>query len=236
MPKDASEPIFGPTRLLDFEMEMGFITTDANHLGDSIPVNEAAEYIFGMVLFNDWSARDIQGWEYVPLGPFLGKNFASTMSPWIVTMDALEPFRTESPKQDPKPLPYLQQSAKNNTYDIKIQMAIKPEGLKETVVTNSNFKYMYWTMVQQLAHHTVNGCNVLSGDLMGSGTLSGPTKDSYGSMLELSWRGTEPVKLIEGGERKFINDGDTVIMRGYCKNDKIRIGFGECAGKILPAK
>ena len=230
-----TQPDFGATKLLDFEMEMAFITTDANHLGDAIPVNEAAEYIFGMVLFNDWSARDIQKWEYIPLGPFLGKNFASTISPWIVTMDALEPFRVASPKQDPKPLPYLQQTG-DNAYDINIQMAIKPEGMNETIVTNSNFKYMYWTMVQQLAHHTVNGCNVLSGDMMGSGTLSGPTKDSLGSMLELSWRGTTPVQLNEGGERKFINDNDTVIMRGYCQNDSIRIGFGECAGKILPTK
>jgi fumarylacetoacetase len=231
----ATQPDFGPSKLVDFEMEMAFITTDANHLGETIPVNEAADYIFGMVLFNDWSARDIQKWEYVPLGPFLGKNFASTISPWIVTMDALEPFRVESPKQNPTPLPYLQQTG-NNSYDIKLQTAIKPEGMKETVVTNSNFKYMYWTMVQQLAHHTVNGCNVLSGDMMGSGTLSGPTKDSYGSMLELSWRGTTPVQLIEGGERKFINDNDEVIMRAYCENDKVRIGFGSCKGKILPAR
>ncbi len=231
----ATQPNFGATKLLDFEMEMAFITTDANRLGEPVPVDEASDYIFGMVLFNDWSARDIQKWEYVPLGPFLGKNFASTISPWIVTMDALEPFRTASPKQDPQPLPYLQQKG-DHAYDIHIQMAIQPEGMQETVVTNSNFKYMYWTMVQQLAHHTVNGCNVRSGDLMGSGTLSGPTKDSLGSMLELAWRGTTPVQLKEGGERKFINDNDTVIMRGWCKNNQIRIGFGECAGKILPAK
>ncbi len=231
----ATQPDFGASRLVDFEMEMAFITTDANHLGDPIPINEAADYIFGLVLFNDWSARDIQKWEYVPLGPFLGKNFGSTISPWIITMDALEPFRVASPKQDPKPLLYLQQTG-HNSYDIKLQTAIKPEGMKETIVTNSNFKYMYWTMVQQLAHHTVNGCNVLSGDMMGSGTLSGPTKDSYGSMLELSWRGTTPVQLIEGGERKFINDNDEVIMRAYCENDNVRIGFGECSGKILPVK
>ena len=235
MPQGATTPHFGPSKLVDFEMEMGFITTDGNHLGSPIDVNEAADYIFGMVLFNDWSARDIQKWEYIPLGPFLGKNFGSTISPWIVTMDALEPFRVASPKQEPTPLPYLQHTG-DNAYDIKIQMAIQPEGMKETVVTNSNFKYMYWTMVQQLAHHTVNGCNILSGDLMGSGTLSGPTKDSLGSMLELAWRGTTPIQLDEGGERRFINDNGTVIMRGYCKNDTVRIGFGECIGKILPAK
>ncbi len=231
----ATQPDFGASRLVDFEMEMAFITTDANNLGDTIPIEKAADYIFGMVLFNDWSARDIQKWEYVPLGPFLAKNFASTISPWIVTMDALEPFRVENPKQEPTPLPYLQQTG-NNSYDIKLQATIKPEEMKETIVSNSNFKYMYWSMIQQLTHHTVNGCNVRSGDMLGSGTISGPTKDSYGSMLELSWRGTNPIQLIEGGERKFINDNDTVIIRGYCENDKVRIGFGDCSGKILPAK
>lgn len=234
-PNDATTPVFGPSRLVDFELEMAFITTDVNHLGDPILIDEAEDYIFGMVLFNDWSARDIQKWEYVPLGPFLGKSFASTISPWIVTMDALEPFRTKSPRQEPKPLPYLQQSGKH-AYDIKIQVALKPEGEEETVVSNSNFKYMYWTMNQQLTHHTINGCNVRSGDLMGSGTISGPTPDSYGSMLELSWQGKNPVKLKDGSERRFINDFDEVILRGYCKNDYIRIGFGKCKGKILPTK
>jgi fumarylacetoacetase len=171
----------------------------------------------------------------VPLGPFLGKSFASTISPWIVTLDALQPFRTNGPKQDPKPLPYLQQS-ENMNYDIHLQAAIMPKGGKETVVANSNFKYMYWSMAQQLTHHTVNGCNVRSGDMMGSGTISGPTKDSYGSMLELTWRGQNPIKLSDGTERKFINDGDTVIMRAHCEKDGLRIGFGECSGKILPAK
>ncbi len=235
IPADSKTPIFGASKLLDFELEMAFITTDVNHLGETISIDEAEDYIFGMVIFNDWSARDIQKWEYVPLGPFLGKNFASTVSPWIVTMDALEPFRTKSPKQNPKPLPYLQQKGKH-AFDIHLQAAIQPEGEEETVVTNSNFKYMYWTMNQQLVHHTINGCNVRSGDLMGSGTISGPTPDSYGSMLELSWRGSKPVKLNNGSERKFINDNDTVIMRAYCKNDTIRIGFGECKGKILPTK
>ncbi|MCF6350438.1 MAG: fumarylacetoacetase [Flavobacteriaceae bacterium] len=235
IPKDSKIPVFGPTRLLDFELEMAFITTDVNHLGESISIDEAEDYIFGMVLFNDWSARDIQKWEYVPLGPFLGKSFASTISPWIVTMDALEPFRTKSPRQEPNPLPYLQQSGKH-AFDIKLQAAIKPEGEEETIVSNSNFKYMYWTMNQQLVHHTTNGCNVRSGDMMGSGTISGPTPDSYGSMLELSWRGTKPVKLNNGSERKFINDFDEVIMRAYCENDNIRIGFGTCKGKILPTK
>jgi len=234
LPAGATEPVFGASKLLDFELEMGFITTDANRLGERINVDEAEDYIFGMVLFNDWSARDIQKWEYVPLGPFLGKNFGSTISPWIVTLDALEPFRVASPKQEPTPLPYLQQKG-NKSFDINLQVALQPESKDETIISNSNFKYMYWTMAQQLAHHTVNGCNVLAGDLMGSGTISGPTEDSYGSMLELSWKGTQLIKLKTGDERKFINDGDTVTLRGFCKNDNVRIGFGECKGKILPA-
>ncbi|MDO6675679.1 fumarylacetoacetase [Tenacibaculum sp. 1_MG-2023] len=228
-------PNFGPSKLLDFELEMAFITTVANDLGDRIPIKEAEEYIFGLVLFNDWSARDIQAWEYVPLGPFLGKSFASTISPWIVTLDALEPFRVDNPEQVYEPLPYLKKEGKDS-YDINLQMAIQPEGKEETVVCNSNFKYMYWTMVQQLTHHTVNGCPINAGDMMGSGTISGPTQDSFGSMLELTWRGQNPIKMNDGSERKFINDNDTVIMRGYSKNEKVRIGFGECSGKVLPAK
>lgn len=234
LPADATEPVFGPSKLVDFELEMAFITTDANLLGEPIPVDEAEDYIFGMVLFNDWSARDIQKWEYVPLGPFLAKNFASTISPWIVTMDALQPFKTKSPEQSPIPLKYLQQKDKH-TFDINLEVSIQPENASETIVSKSNFKYMYWTMAQQLAHHTINGCRVNSGDMMGSGTISGPTPDSFGSMLELSWGGKNPLKLNDGSERKFINDNDTVIMRGYCKNDNVRIGFGECIGKLLPA-
>ncbi len=234
-PGEDGVPGFGPTKLLDFELEMAFITTASNPLGKPIPIEEAEENIFGLVLFNDWSARDIQAWEYVPLGPFLGKNFASTISPWIVTMDALEAFRVKGPEQNPKPLPYLQQKG-NMNYDIHLEASIKPSGGEETVVTRSNFKYMYWSMVQQLTHHTVNGCNVRSGDMMGSGTISGPTKDSYGSMLELTWKGQEPLTLSDGTQRKFINDGDTVILRGYSENKEVRIGFGECKGKVLPAR
>lgn len=229
----ADEPIFGPSRLVDFELEMAFITTDANQLGEPIPIEEAEDYIFGMVLFNDWSARDIQKWEYVPLGPFLGKNFASSISPWIVTLDALEPYRTDGPKPLKKQLPYLQYKGKKS-FDINLEVAIQPEKAAETVVSRSNFKHMYWTMSQQLTHHTVNGCPVNSGDLMGSGTLSGPTPDSYGSMLELSWRGEKPLQLNEGGSRKFIDDNDTVIMRGYCEKGGVRIGFGEVSTKLLP--
>jgi fumarylacetoacetase len=233
LPVGAENPIFGPSKRVDFELEMAFITTDANHLGEPIPIEEAEDYIFGVVVFNDWSARDIQKWEYVPLGPFLGKSFASSISPWIVTMDALEPFRVESPKPLKPQLKYLQYTGKKS-YDIHLEVAIQPENSEETVVARSNFKYMYWNMAQQLTHHTVNGCPVNSGDMMGSGTLSGKTPDSYGSMLELSWAGKNPVKLDDGSERTFINDGDTVIMRGHCQNEHVRIGFGEVSSKLLP--
>jgi fumarylacetoacetase len=233
LPNGETSPVFGPSRLIDFELETAFITTDANVMGENIPVHEAEDYIFGMVLLNDWSARDIQKWEYVPLGPFLAKNFASSISPWIVTMDALEPFRTKGPKQDPTPLPYLQQKGKH-TYDINLEVAICPENGKENIVSKTNFKYMYWSMCQQLAHHTSNGCRVNSGDMMGSGTISGPTPDSFGSMLELTWGGKNPIKLSDGTERKFINDNDTVIMRGFCQNNEVRIGFGEVTSKLLP--
>ena len=229
----AENPNFGPSKLVDFELEMAFITTDANDLGEPIPVDEAEEYIFGLVLFNDWSARDIQKWEYVPLGPFLAKNFASSISPWIVTLDALEPFRVAGPKPLKKQLPYLQYEG-DKSFDINLEVGIKPENAKEQIVCRSNFKYMYWNMSQQLAHHTVNGCPINSGDMMGSGTISGPTEDSYGSMLELSWRGEKPLKMKDGSARKFINDNDTVIMRGYCEKDGTRIGFGEVSTKLLP--
>ncbi len=231
-PKDDEPPVFGPSRLLDFELEMGFVIGKENGLGNPISTEEAEDYIFGLILFNDWSARDIQKWEYIPLGPFLAKNFASTVSPWVVTLDALEPFRTAGPEQEPEVLPYLQYKGKKN-YDVSLQVAIKPEGAEETVVCNSNFKYMYWNMTQQLAHHSVSGCNMRVGDLLASGTISGPTEDSYGSMLEISWRGTKPVKMNGGGERKFIADGDTVILRGWAEKDGVRIGFGESVGKIV---
>lgn len=234
LPVGETQPVFGPSQRVDFELETAFITTDANLMGEPIPIEEAEDYIFGMVLFNDWSARDIQKWEYVPLGPFLAKNFASSISPWIVTMDALEPFRVKGPKQNPQPLPYLQQEGAH-AFDINLEVSIQPENTEETLVSTSNFKYMYWSMAQQLAHHTVNGCRVNSGDMMGSGTISGPTEDSYGSMMELTWGGKNPIKMKDGTERKFINDNDTVIMRGYCQNDEIRIGFGEVSSKLLPA-
>ena len=234
LPKGAEKPVFGPSRLLDFELEMAFITTDANAMGEPISVEEAEEYIFGLVLFNDWSARDLQKWEYVPLGPFLGKNFASSISPWIVTLDALEPFRVASPEQDPQPLPYLRQKG-DKSFDIKLEVELKTEDGSVTSLCKTNFKYMYWTMAQQLAHHTVNGCKVNSGDMMGSGTISGPTPDSFGSMLELSWQGTREIKLTDGSTRKFLKDHDSVIMKGYCTREGVRIGFGEVSTKIVPA-
>ncbi len=234
-PNDNEDPIFAPSRQVDFELEMGFITFDGKPLGDSISTAEAEDYIFGLCLFNDWSARDIQKWEYVPLGPFLAKNFASSMSAWIVTLDALQPYAVETPNQEPKVLSYLEFEGKKS-FDINLQVAIQPENTTETVISNSNFKYMYWNMAQQLAHHTVNGCNIRTGDLMGSGTISGPTEDSYGSMLELCWKGTKPLKMNDGSERRFILDGDTVIMRGYCEANGVRIGFGEVKAKLLAAK
>lgn len=227
-------PTFGESVRLDFELEMAFITLQGKPLGHSIPTSEAEDYIFGLCLFNDWSARDLQQWEYVPLGPFLGKNFASSVSPWIVTLDALTPFKVNGPEQDPKPLPYLQFEG-NMNYDINLETIIQPENGNENVVCRSNFKYMYWNMAQQLAHHTVNGCNINTGDMLASGTISGPTTDSYGSMLEIAWKGTKPIKLDDGTERKFIHDGDSVIMRGYCEKDGVRIGFGEVNSKVLPA-
>ncbi|MCT4561063.1 MAG: fumarylacetoacetase [Crocinitomicaceae bacterium] len=234
-PNPNENPVFGPSQRVDFELEMAFVTYDGKPLGDRISTGEAEDYIFGMCLFNDWSARDIQTWEYVPLGPFLAKNFASSVSPWIVTLDALEPYRVDGPAQDPKVLSYLEYEGQKS-YDIQLEVAIEPEGVEEATICRSNFKYMYWTMVQQLAHHTVNGCNVRCGDLMGSGTISGPTPDSYGSMLELAWKGEKPLKMKDGSERKFIKDNDTVIMRGFATNGEVRIGFGEVRSKLLPAK
>ncbi len=230
LPKDAKQPVFGPTQRLDFELEMGFVVGKNTQMGESISTAQAEDYIFGMVLFNDWSARDIQKWEYVPLGPFLAKNFASSISPWIVTLDALEPFRVAGPKQEPEVLPYLRYGGEKN-YDIHLEV-----GINDTIVCQSNFKYMYWNMAQQLAHHTVNGCNVHVGDMMASGTISGKDENSYGSMLELAWMGTKPIQMNDGSERKFIHDGDTVSMKGYAQKGDIRVGFGEVSTKVLPAK
>jgi fumarylacetoacetase len=233
-PNPEEPPIYAACRNLDFELEMAFITYDGKPLGERISTDEAEDFIFGMCLFNDWSARDMQTWEYVPLGPFLAKNFASSISPWIVTLDALQAFKVDGPEQSPEVLSYLEYNDQKS-YDIQLEVYIQPENADETKICTSNFKYMYWNMAQQLAHHTVNGCNIRCGDLMGSGTISGPTPDSYGSMLELAWKGTKPLPMNDGSERKFIQDGDTVIMRGFSSKDGVRVGFGEVSGKILPA-
>ncbi|MBQ20454.1 MAG: fumarylacetoacetase [Flavobacteriales bacterium] len=232
-PNDNEPPVFGPCKLLDFELEMAFVTYNGKALGQSISTKEADDYIFGMCIFNDWSARDIQKWEYVPLGPFLAKNFASSISPWIVTLDALEPFRVEGPVQEPKVFDYLQYEGDKHI-DINLEVAIQPENTKEKVVSNSNYKYMYWNMNQQLAHHTVNGCNIKAGDMMASGTISGNDESAYGSMLEVSWKGSKSVAMTDGSERKFILDNDTVIMRGFAQKNGVRVGFGEVKTKVLP--
>lgn len=234
-PADATVPVYGPSKLLDFELEMAFVTGRGKPMGESISTAEAEDYIFGMCIFNDWSARDIQAWEYVPLGPFLAKNFASSISPWIVTLDALEPFRIAGKKQDPKVLPYLEFEGDKNI-DINLEVQIATDTMPAHTICNSNYKYMYWNMNQQLAHHTVNGCNINAGDMMASGTISGPDASQYGSMLELSWRGSKPLAMPDGSERKFINDNDTVIMKAHCEKDGVRIGFGEVSTKVLPAK
>ena len=235
-PNADERPIFSPCKRLDFELETAFVVGRGNDIGQPIAVDAAADHIFGMVLLNDWSARDIQKWEYVPLGPFNAKTFASEVSPWIVTMDALAPFKTACPTQEPKPLAYLNEKDSNNSFDINLSVELLPENSDEaTVVCETNFKYMYWSMAQQLTHHTITGCKVEVGDMMGSGTISGPTPDSYGSMLEIAWNATKPVTLKGGETRSFIEDGDTVIMKGYSEKDGIRVGFGEVRGKVLPA-
>lgn len=234
-PDDSKPPVYGPSKLLDIELEMAFFVGPGNRLGEPIPISKAHEHIFGMVLMNDWSARDIQRWEYVPLGPFLGKSFATTISPWVVPMEALMPFVVPNPEQDPKPLPYLCHD-QPYTFDIKLSVALRGEGMSQGVpICKSNFKYMYWTMLQQLAHHSVNGCNLRPGDLLASGTISGPEPESFGSMLELSWRGTKPIELGSGQTRRFLQDGDEVIITGHCQGDGYRVGFGHCTGKVLPA-
>jgi fumarylacetoacetase len=234
-PESATAPIFGPSRSLDFELEMAVFIGPGNELGHPISIGNVEEHLFGMVLLNDWSARDIQAWEYVPLGPFLAKNFATSISPWVVTMDALQPFRTAAPAQAPPPLPYLH-SESRATYDIRLEVTLQSEKMPEPQrICASNFKYLYWTLAQQLAHHTVNGCNLRPGDLLASGTISGPTPDSYGSMLELAWRGARPL-TVGGEQRSFLQDGDRLTMTGWCQGDGYRIGFGEVTGQILPAQ
>lgn len=232
---DANQPVFGPTKRLDFELEMGFVIGKETQLGDSISTTNAEEYIFGLLLFNDWSARDIQQWEYVPLGPFLAKNFASGIAPWIVTLEALEDYRVKGPEQEPAVLPYLQYEGSKN-YDIQLEVVITPENGEPATVSTSNFKYMYWNMCQQLAHHTSNGCNVRVGDLMASGTISGPDEHSLGSMLEISLGGKKPFTLPDGQQRSFIEDGDTVTLRGWAEKNGQRVGFGEVYNLVESAQ
>ncbi len=234
--KDADpNPTFGPSRMLDFELEIGFFIGAGNVLGQRIPVDRARRHIFGMVLVNDWSARDVQRWEYQPLGPFLGKNFATSISPWVMTLEALDPFRTAGPVQDPQPLPYLQNSGER-TYDIQLEVWLQGEKMEEPdCISRTNFKYLYWDISQQVAHHTVNGCNLRLGDLIASGTISGSDPSSYGSLIELAWQGKRPIKLSNGETRTALLDGDRVTMTGWCQGDGYRVGFGGVTGRILPA-
>jgi len=234
-PVDTEPPKFGPCRLMDFELEMAFFVGGVTPaMGQPINMKNVEEHIFGMVVMNDWSARDIQKWEYIPLGPFGAKNLGTSISPWVVTMEALKPFAVDNYEQNPKPFKYLEHTDKY-TFDIKLNVSVQPDGGQPTTIAVSNFKHMYWTMKQQLVHHSITGCNMSPGDLLASGTISGPDASSFGSMLELTWRGTKPLKLDDGTERKFLQDGDTVIMEGVCQANGVRIGFGSVTGKVMPA-
>jgi fumarylacetoacetase len=232
-PPDAAAPVFSPTKSFDYELEMAFLIGPPNSLGEPVPIDRAIDHIFGFVLMNDWSARDIQAWEYQPLGPFLAKNFCTSISPWVVTMEALEPFRQALPAQDPEPLPYLR--AKNDfTFDIRLEAKLKSASMEAPqVITRTNFRNLYWSVSQQLAHHTVNGCNLQPGDLLASGTISGATEESRGCMLELTWRGANPLKLLNEETRKWLEDGDTLTITGWCDGGDYRVGFGEVSGQII---
>jgi fumarylacetoacetase len=234
-PPGAELPSFGPCKRLDFELEMGAVIGQPSPMGETLTEAQAEAMIFGFVLLNDWSARDIQQWEYVPLGPFQGKAFATSISPWVVTREALEPFRLDGPRQDPAPLPYLRQ-VKPNNYDLELEVGLRAASMNEALrICHTNFKYMYWSSVQQLVHHASCGCAMNAGDLLGSGTISGPEKSQRGSLLEISWNGAEPIELASGIVRTFLEDGDSLVMRGWCQGDGFRVGFGEVEGTILPA-
>jgi fumarylacetoacetase len=232
---DLAQPVFGPSSKLDFELETAFVIGVPNALGEPIAVRSALAHVFGMVLMNDWSARDIQQWEYIPLGPFNSKSFATSISPWVVTMDALEPFRVEGPVQSPAPLPYLETSGPQ-AYDIHLEAALAIPGAAPATIARTNLRTMYWSLAQQLAHHTASGCNTRVGDLMGSGTISGATPDSYGSLLELAWNGTRPLRLPGGAQRAFLEDDDEVILTGFAQAKDYRVGFGEVRGKVVAAR
>lgn len=234
-PDAYSGPIFGPSKRVDFELEVGFFISGGNPTGKPLRMEEAEEHIWGLVLVNDWSARDIQKWEYVPLGPFLAKNFATTISPWVITPEALAPFRTAGPEQKPEPLAYLKPPRPDMTYDIQLEIYLQTAAMSAAQrISASNFRYLYWNMAQQLVHHSSTGCNMRTGDLLGSGTISGPVPESYGSMLELAWNAEKPLLLPDGSRRSFLDDGDTVALRGFCKGEGYKIGFGPCDGKIVP--
>jgi fumarylacetoacetase len=234
-PPDASAPVFGPTKSFDYELEMAFLIGPGNSLGEPVPIDRATDHIFGLVLMNDWSARDIQAWEYQPLGPFLAKNFCTSISPWVVTLEALDPFRKPLQTQDPEPLPYLR-TKDDFTFDICLEAALQSSAMDAPhIITRTNFQNLYWSIAQQLAHHTINGCNLQPGDLLASGTISGPTEESRGCMLELTWRGANPLKLPNGETRKWLEDGDKLVITGWCQGDGYRVGFGDVNGRILPA-
>jgi len=255
-PPDAAAPVFGPSKSFDYELEMAFLIGPGNSLGNPVPIDRAIDHIFGFVLMNDWSARDIQAWEYQPLGPFLAKNFCTSISPWVVTLEALEPFRKPLPPQDPEPLPYLSATSPHTgrirpqakrirrgergrndfTFDIHLEAHLQTSSMDSPhIITRTNFQNLYWSVAQKLAHHTVNGCNLQPGDLLASGTISGPTEESRGCMLELTWRGANPLKLPNGESRKWLEDGDHLTITGWCEGDGYRIGFGEVSGRVLPA-
>jgi len=235
-PATVTGPNFGPTRCLDFELEVGFLIGPGNGLGEPISMAQAEEHIFGLVLVNDWSARDHQTWEYQPLGPFLAKNFCTSISPWVVTLEALAPFRISQLPQDPVPLPYLHDPAGDWTFDVQLEAHLEIEKSEtSTRISQTHLRHLYWTMRQQLAHHTVNGCNLQPGDLLASGTISGPTPESRGCLLERTWRGEEPLTLASGEKRVWLEDGDRLTLSGWCQNADYRIGFGTVTGKVLPA-
>jgi fumarylacetoacetase len=245
-PDGASEPVFGPSRRLDYELEVGAFVGTGNALGVPVPIADAERHLFGICLVNDWSARDMQQWEYQPLGPFLGKSFATTISPWIVTIEALEPFRSAAPargEEDPPLLPYLDAGASRERAGIDVGLEVRLStarmravGIEPHVLSRSSSRHLYWTFAQMVAHHTSNGCNLRPGDLIASGTVSGPTRESRGCLLELTWRGTQPVTLPSGEERRFLEDGDEVTLRGWCEREGfVGIGLGECVGRIEAA-
>jgi fumarylacetoacetase len=233
-PDPAAPPAFGPTKSLDYELEMAAVVGPGNMLGEPIALGSAEGHLFGLVLLNDWSARDVQAWEYQPLGPFLAKNFATSVSPWVVSLEALEPFRKAGPTQDPEPLPYLRQHGKP-TFDIRLEVSIVPSDGEPTTVCVSNFSHLYWSLAQQVAHHTINGCPLRPGDLLASGTISGPTPESAGCLLERTWRGTKPIALADGQTRRFLEDGDRVTMTAWCLGEGYRVGFGEVTGIVVKA-